>query len=224
MKTATLIALVSVLLVGCSYSNFTNLLPVAPSPLPPGPTATATIHLTPTNTATITATLPTPTFTGTPTLIYPNGRPAPSETPSAAATLWISLSETPTVMAQPLVGSGPFATILVSGQRLFWGSCEPSSVKASVKVADSAGVHSVLIFLRLQDTKSKDTTQWGGGAIMDHAGNGVFTYNLTAKSFEHYREYMQAWGQYQFVALDSHLSRIGASAQYLSNLTIQPCP
>ena len=221
MKTARLVALVGVLLSGCSY---TDLLPTAPATLTPPPSATATIYVTATETPTITPTQPTPTFTTTPTLIYPNGSPLPSLTFTPPATRYVVPSTTAIIAAQPLQGNGPFTTILVSGKQLFWGSCNPASVKTTVKVSESVPASGVLIFLRLKDTKTGDTTPWGGGAIMEKAGDGVFTYTLTAKSFSHYREYMQAWGQYQFVAYDVHLNRLGASTEYLNNLTIAPCP
>ncbi len=221
MKRAALIAAILLILSGCSY---TDLLPVAPTPLPPPDTATATVYMTPTETPTITPTQPTPTFTLTPTMIYPNGVPANTDTPTPPPTLWMLATATPSVQAQPLLGNGPFATILVPGNKLYWGTCEPSVLMVSVKVQSNVPAHSVLIFLRLQDVKTGDTTQWGGGAIMENEGDGVFTYNLTAKAFEHYHDYMQAWGQYQFVALDRHLARIGGSTQYLNNLTIAPCP
>jgi hypothetical protein len=223
MKTVALIAVLGLCLSGCS---FTGLLPAAPSPVPPA-SATATIQKTPATTPTITPTQPTPTFTTTPTLIYLNGQPAPSLTPSPEATRWVvtgAATLSPTAAVQPLVGNGPFSAILVPGPKLYWGDCEPSSINVTVKVADGVPAHSVLIFLRLQDPNTNDTTQWGGGAIMQRQDGGVFTYALTAKAFEHYREYLKAWGQYQFVALDSHLQRIGASTQYLNSLTIEPCP
>ena len=222
MKKAVLIAALILFLSGCSY---TDLLPKAPTPLPPASTATPTVYMTPTETPTITPTLPTPTFTLTPTLIYLNGVPAMTDTQTPPATLWVLATATPSVEGQSvLVGNGPFSTILVPGKQLFWGTCDPSVLKVTVKVQDGVPAHTVLIFLRLKDTKSNDTTTWGGGAIMDRQGGGVFTYNLTAKSFEHYHDYMQALGQYQFVALDIHLNRIGASSQFLDNLTIAPCP
>ena len=59
---------------------------------------------------------------------------------------------------------------------------------------------------------------------MDKHGDGVFTYALTAKSFTHYKEHTQAWGQYQFIAYDANLKRVGASTEYLNNLTIAQCP
>jgi hypothetical protein len=221
MKKAGLIALIGLFMSGCSY---TDLLAPPPTSAPLAATDTATLYVTPTATPTITPTQPTPTFTATPTLIYPNGTPIPGSTGTPPETLSTAPAASATPTAQALIGGGPFTSILVSGQKLFWGSCDPSAVVATVKVADGVPAAVVTIWLRLEDVKTGDTTSWGGGAIMKSQGNGVFTYTLTAKSFTHYREYLQAWGQYQFVASDSHLNRLGATAQYLSNLTIAPCP
>ena len=221
MKRVALIAAIVILLSGCSYTDF---LPATPSPVPPPATATATIFMTPSQTPTITPTQPTPTFTTTPTLIYLNGVPAATDTWTPQPTLWTLPSATASVQAQALLGNGPFATIIIPGKNLYWGSCDSNLLRVTVKVQDGVPAHSVLIFLRLQDVKTGDTTKWGGGAIMTEAGTGVFTYDLTAKAFEHYHDYLQAWGQYQFVALDAHLGRIGASTMYLNNLTIAPCP
>ena len=220
MKKAILVALVSVVLSGCSYKS---LLPSAPAAVTATATATATRTLAPTQTATIVPTQPTATFTGTPTLIYPNGSPVPSATATPPATLYVLPSTTETFSIQAPQGNGPFTSILVSGRLLNWGSCEPSSIKLTVKVSDGVPATTVLIPLRLEDTKTHDTTPWGGNAIMDNLGGGVFTYTLRAESFSRYHDYLQAWGQYQFVAFDIHLNRLGASTQYLNSLTLAPC-
>jgi hypothetical protein len=136
----------------------------------------------------------------------------------------VAATDTATEVIQPLLGSGPFSTILMSDKHLYWGSCTPSSINATVKLVDGFQAFGVMIMLRLQDVQSGATTEWGGGAIMDKQGNGVFTYTLTAKSFTHYKEYLQALGQYQFVAYDANLHRIGASTQYLNDLRIARCP
>jgi hypothetical protein len=117
-----------------------------------------------------------------------------------------------------------FTTILISGGSIYWGDCEPSSVKITAHITNLANIRVVTIWLRLANKTTGDTTDWGGGAIMNDEGQGNFTYTLTAKSFSHYREYINAWGQYQLVASDINLQRIGASAQYLNNITVAPCP
>ncbi len=220
MKKAGLIALISLLLSGCSYSDLRSFLP---TPVPPTPTATATIYLSPTASPTITPTQPTPTFTLTPTLVYPNGTPIPSATPRPDSTLWIVPTGTVTPEEQPLLGNGPFASVIVPGKELFWGSCEPNMMKVAVQLQSGVKAVGVVMALRLQDTQSSEHTEWGQ-AIMDKQGDGVFTYDLTAKAFTHYREYALAYGQYQFIAYTTGLAHVGSSQVYLNNLTIKPCP
>jgi hypothetical protein len=221
MKSIILFTVVSLLLTGCSYTQF---LPATATI--PVPTATATIYSTPASTATITPTQPTPTFTNTPTLVYLNGSPTPSEIPLGTSTLYVIPSITPTDTIAPLlVPDGPFARVLLSGNKIFWGACEPTSVLVTVHVVDSVPAKKVLMFLRLEETRAGgNSTEWGGGADMDSQGHGDFTYQLTAKSFSHYNEFTSAWGQYQFVAFDANLGRLGASKQYISDLTISACP
>jgi hypothetical protein len=224
MRIFALMTLIALTVSGCSYTDILALLPATPTSAPPTSTPTATVYMTPSETATITPTQPTPTFTLTPTLIYLNGTPIPSATITPPATIYVVASQSPSPAPQALLGNGPFSTILVSGQQLNWGGCEPSSVLATVKLADGVAAAGVMIMLRLQDVQTGEHTSWGGGAIMEKQGGGVFTYTLTAHSFTHYREFQKAFGQYQFVAYDRNLQRVGASTEYLSNLTISLCP
>jgi hypothetical protein len=229
MKSVSLVVLVSLLLSGCSYTQF--LPPTATIPVPTA-TETATVYSTPTETASVTPTQPTPTFTLTPTLVYLEGTPTSSDTPASTGTLYVvpSVTQTATMATiAPLpVSDGPFAKIELSGKQIFWGSCEPSFILVTVHVLDSVPAKKVLMFLRLEDKKSGgDSTQWGGGADMDSQGNGVFTYKLTAASFSRYHEFSNAWGEYQFIATDANLGRLGSSRLYegdSSGLTIAPCP
>ncbi len=223
MRKAGLIALISLLLSGCSLADLQSLLP---TPVPPPATATATIYLSPTATATITPTQPTPTFTLTPTMIYPNGTPVPSSTPRPDATLWVLATGTagsPTPEELALLGNGPFETVLIPGKELYWGSCEPNMLKITVKLQSGVRATGVVMALRLQDTQSSERTEWGQ-AVMSKQGGGVYTYDLTAKAFTHYREYKVAYGQYQFIAYTSGLTHVGSSQVYLNTLTIKPCP
>ncbi len=223
MRKAGLIALISLLLSGCSFTGLPDLRSFLPTPVPPSPTATATIYLSPTASPTITPTQPTPTFTLTPTLIYPNGTPIPSTTPNPDATLWVLPTGTGTPEEQPLLGNGPFATVLVPGKELFWGSCDPNVLKITVQLQSGVRAVGVVMALRLQDTQSAEHTEWGQ-AIMDKHDGGVYTYDLTAKAFTHYREYKLAYGQYQFIAYTTGLAHVGSSQVYLNDLTIKPCP
>ena len=224
MRRAGLILILSLVLSGCSYTDVMKLLPATRTPPPPTATPSATVYMTPTETPTLTPTVPTPTFTGTPTMIYPNGTPAPTLTFTPPATQFSFATASATAVLQPVGGSGPFAAIVVPGNQLLWGGCEPSSIAVSVKVQAGVPAAVVTMWLRLQDVSSAEMTAWGGGAIMNKQGGGVFTYKLTAKNFTHYREFQKAWGQYQFAASDARLQRLGASNPYLNSLTIARCP
>jgi hypothetical protein len=218
MKRAALIPALGLLLLACAYTDF---LPATPTPAPPAASPTKTVHVTASSTASITPTLPTPTFTLTPTFIYSGPTEEPSNTPEPTGTIGLLITQQPI----NLTPQDPvFTTILVSGNRIYWGTCEPNFAKVTVHVVDPKAVDKVLIFLRLKDPKTGESTDWGGGAIMDTDNKGTFTYILTAQSFSHYREFASAWGQYQFVATGDKLEVIGRSAQYLNSLTIAPCP
>lgn len=224
MKRAGLLVIVSLLLSGCSYTDVMKLLPATITPAPPTLTPTATVYMTPTETPTITPTQPTPSFTPTPTMIYPNGTPISTPSFTPPPTQFLFSTQVTSIPTLPLASGGPFEAILVSGSQLLWGGCEPSSITASVKVQAGLPVKVVTMWLRLQDVSTGERTAWGGGAIMNKQGGGLYTYTLTAANFTHYREFPKAWGQYQFVASDARLNRLGASATYLNSLTISRCP
>lgn len=225
IQTTFAILCLCMLLSACSYPGIDALLPATPTHQPPSATPTNTVYVTSTLTPSITPTLPTPTFTETPTLIYNGPTPAPSDTPLATSTVGLLVTPpTDIPLADQPQASSLFTAILVSGNQLFWGSCEPNYLKVSVHVTDARKVHTVLLELSLKDVKTGEITDWGGGAIMDSDGKGTFTYTLTAQNFEHYRDYAKAWGRYQVVAFDSGMKRLGGSALYLNSIVIAPCP
>lgn len=225
MKFHRLIPLFCVILSGCSYTDLFAPTIIAPAK---GPSATATGVITPTWTSTFTPTLPTATFTGTPTLIYLRPSPTIISTDYSSGTPGSIFSPTPTSSETPpavtIPQNGIFTIIKISGDHVLWGACEPSFVKITTHIEDQKNIHTVTVWLRLANKKTGDTTEWGGGAIMNDEGQGNFSYTLTAKSFSHYREFLDAWGQYQLVASDRNLQRISGSSQYLNSLTVSPCP
>ncbi len=216
MKKTGLIVLLGLFAVACSFSDIASLIPISSTPLA-SPAAIST--LTPSDTPTITPTLPTPTFTDTPTLVYSGSSPTPQTFLFMTGT--IGVSGTDYSMLTPQVG---FNSVRVSGNMIRWGSCEPSSVKITAYVTDPIKEHSVLLFIRLKDTKSNDMTDWGYGADMNSNQNGIFTYTVFAKTIPHYRDFLIAWVQYQLVAFDRNLHEVGRTQPYLSSLTIGPCP
>ncbi|MFI5305632.1 MAG: hypothetical protein ACHQYP_12660 [Nitrospiria bacterium] len=225
MKISRIIPFLCISLSGCSYAL---LLPSNPTITPLSPTNTATALMTPTSTNTITPTLPTLTFTYTPTFIYLGPSPTIIPTDNITGTPGSIFSPTPTFTETPPVITIPqnslFKTINLSGDHLFWGACEPSSVNITTHIDNLSNIHIVTVWLRLQDKQNGDTTKWSGGAIMNKEGQGNFSYTLTAKSFDRYQDFLNAWGQFQLVASDTVLQRIAGSSQYLNNLTVAKCP
>src|SRR5262249_18443632 len=151
---------------------------VAPTPLA---SATKTIVLTPSETPTITPTLPTPTYTSTPTLIYFGPTSTESDTPLPTDTF--SLNANANGFLTPQMDG--FTSVRVSGNQIFYGRCLPNSVDFTATVADPSTETSVLLFVRLVDTKTGEYTDWGGGAIMN-GKRGTFTYTLGFQNIPHY--------------------------------------
>jgi hypothetical protein len=235
MTKKSVIFLLSLLLSSCTFPILIPSTDINSGPLASGSTSRV---LAATLTHTAIPTLPTATFTETPTLIYLDSTPTIATEGTATVTLAPIIVFTETLAplfasTQDITGTPPvqtvpenslFTTISISGGRVFWGACEPSYVKITAHITDLSKIYIVTLWLRLANKTTGDTTDWGGGAIMYNDKKGNFTYTLSAKSFSHYREYINAWGQYQLVASDRSLDRIGASAQYLNNLSVTPCP
>jgi hypothetical protein len=178
--------------------------------------------VTATFTPSITPTQPTPTFTGTPTLIYSGPTATASNTPEPTITFRVQPTSDNSFQLTPQ--SSVFSSIQVSGGQIFWGICKPNSVTFKAKVVDATKSQLVTLWLRLQDKKdSSNSTDWGGGAIMDTDGKGTFIYNLSYKNISHYSEFKSAWVQYQLVASDRQLHHIGSTQVYLTSLSLAPC-
>ncbi len=218
MRLTTLIVFASLLLSACSY---TDLLPATPTLPPAKPVPTGTVSLTPSKTPTLTPTQPTPTFTATPTLIYAGPTATVSDTPEPTGTLALIATKNLLVLVPE---SGAFASLSISTNAIFWGACEPSSVRFTAQTVGGLGTHTVLLFLRLKDRNSDQATEWGAGAIMDSDDNRVFTYTVTLQSLTHYRDFKSAWVQFQLVGTDRAMHVTGRTQQFLENLSIAPCP
>jgi hypothetical protein len=220
MKKIALLSALTLVLLACSVSDVTNILSPLFTPTP-SHLATSTVYLTPSDTPTITATLPTPTFTDTPTLIGigPSATPSLTETPTNAFTS--STGSGNTLSTPQYVG---FTTIQVSGNILRWGKCEPASLTFTAHVVDPVAETTVLLFLRLKNQTTGETTKWGGGASMNGDKTGTFTYTLTVKNVSRYQDFPGAWLQYQLVATNGGTEHLGWTQPYLDSITISPCP
>ena len=226
MKKIALISTLVLTLLACSVSDVSNIMSplFTPTALPP---ATKTVYVTPSDTPTITSTLPTPTFTGTPTLMGSGFTATPSETESPTVqpittgltgTIPVSVGNSATT--PEYVG---FSSVKISGNIIRWGGCEPSSVTFTAQVVDPITETAVLLFYRLKNPSSGEMTKMGGGALMNGNATGTFTYSLTAKNITHYQDFPGAWVQYQLVASNGSLERLGWTQVYQNSLTISPC-
>jgi hypothetical protein len=213
-------------LQSCSLGNLDvqSLLGSQPTSLP-APLVSINVIDTLANTATVTATRPTPSFTPTPTDIYHAPTPTVSGTPLPTQTIGLlAPTQVATLPAPPLEltsQSSAFDTIMLSGNKIFWGTCQPASIKIAAHVIN-AGVSSVLIFTRLQDLASNFGTNWSGGGAMNNDGKGSFTYVLAPTVISRYKDFKTAWVQYQMVAYVKN-REIGRTQIFLNNITIAPC-
>ena len=182
----------------------------------------------PAKTATITVTQPTPTYTKTPTLvglsptITITGDPV-SATPSFTLVPFIVDTPTPLILVLTETPGEGFKSLAISGNQIFWGTCKRGSVRITAEVTDPDEVYSVVIFVRLRDAESPDTTPWSKGAAFDNRRNGIFTYDLDADAVSEHGYYMKAWVLYQLVATDVLGKVIGRTKIYTQSLTIEPC-
>ncbi len=176
----------------------------------------------PTKTPTITPTSPTPTFTPTPTVL--GGMPV--ELPNGTVvTVTRSVSQyTPAPIYGDLTGTG-FERVQLSDSNMFYGVCKPNKVRFTVRVSDVENTYYVLVFVRTQEKGTDEGSPWNKGHFMDPdpGGYGIYKFWLGYKSVPEYHYYINAWVEYQFVAVDWDNNEIGRTPVYDKFLSIRPC-
>lgn len=218
MKRLILFALLIISLTGCSALQ--DLLPAQQATQPPAP-PTDTLVVLPSELPTSTPNLfDIATLTPSPSPIFPTDTPAFTNTATPRPTITLEfinpLFSTP---SNPM-----FSIIQKSGNQIMWNLCEPSSIKFKV-VVTNLKVKNVLMFMKLQDKFSGNGTQWGGGAIMNSNKQGTYSYTLTKENINHYRDFEDAWLQYQFVATTAnYLTVLGRSQVFRSDVSVTHCP
>ncbi len=223
MKKVALISALILMLSACSLPGASNILSSLATPTRL-PSATNTAYIAASDTPTITETLSTPTFTGTPTLIGGGFTATPTLTATSATetpNLTESPMDTPTVIIGTPPGKG-FTAVSISGNVLHWGTCD-SSITFTAHVADPINEVVVTLWLRLSSPSTGETTKWESGAEMTGDSSGTFTYTVTPKNVSHIDEYPSGFLQYQFVASDAYLHRVGYTQQYLNSITVSRC-
>ena len=227
-----LFAALVVSLVGCSGGlpniNLPSFNPTrTPSPLVDTPTPFVSVTPIPTQNLFATST-PTPlTFTPTVTALG-----AELFTPTSTETE-LPL-ELPTLGLPADAGSSDYFTpkntgflsVLISNNIIYWneGPCSPRDIKISAFVEDQVNTDKVVLFMRLREKKNTlNVTKWGAGAIMVKADNGSFNYDVHTWNIRRYYYFVDAWLEYQLVAIDKNLQVIGRTAIYDRNLSLVRC-
>ena len=227
MKKLIQVLLIAILLGGCSaIPNLPPLL-ASPTPAPPSDTPTPFISETPIPTQNLFATAtPTPlTFTPTVTALG-----AELFTPTSTETSLPTDFPTPPLDAESSGYFTPqntgFQAILVSSSTLYWdeGPCTTRNVRISAFVEDPLHTYQVLLFLRVREKKNTlNVTDWGAGALMVQEENGSFNYNIRTFNIRRYYYYVDAWIEYQLVAVNDKWEVIGRTRVYDRDLSLVRC-
>jgi|RhiMetdeSRZDD1v2_1073273.scaffolds.fasta_scaffold01958_8 hypothetical protein len=223
MKKLVLV-IITLILAGCS--GLSNL------PFLQTPTAVVV------NSPAPTVTLISDGYTDTPDLFAVN-TPEPSATLAAGevrptSTLFPTFPPTPrsTITLEPVditlftPGPNPFTLISKSTSQLVWGStCQGArSVKFVVQVITPVRrLKYVTLWYRLQDKYSARNTDWGGGAIMFDNDRSTYFYTLDLSQITGYKKFEDAWLQFQFVASNVYLHRLGGSIVDRSSTSVTHC-
>ncbi len=202
-------------LTACSFND---MLASLATPTMPADTSMPSVISTASQTPTISSTQPTPTFTSTPTL---------AGAPSGDALPTLILIPTATSAPQTSFFADPnslIASMSVSSENLYWGYCDaPHYVDFDVRLVNTFRVKYVLLFMRLVDKEGRQSTAWGGGAIMKKVTGGHFTYRVRPGNIAHYEEFTDAWIQYQVVVATSSLRTLSRTPVYREDLTLRWC-
>ena len=224
------LAIFAFALVGCSaISNIPFLQARTPAPaVANSPQPTVTLVVPPsTNTPDLFAVnTPVPSNTlasgtsGTPLVV--TNTPFPTFPPTRRPT--ITLEPVDITLFTP--GPNPFSLFQKSTTQLVWGtSCDGArSIKFVVQVTSVVRhLKYVLLFIRLQDKYSARHTEWGAGAIMSNNKRGTYFYTINLDQIDDYKNFEDAWLQYQFVAANVYLNRLGASVVDRNGISLTHC-
>jgi hypothetical protein len=212
----------TIFLAGCSGLPFSIPFLGTPAP-PPSPQPTATpFSLQPSNTPDLFV-----INTEGPTTTPAAGTPLVSETPVPTFTATLR----PTITLEPLEPSlftpspNLFLSVSRSTDQLVWGyNCDGDrSIRFTAQVAPARRLRYVTLWYRLQDKYSGRNTAWGGGAIMSDNDQGTYFYDLDLSQITRYRNYQDAWLQYQLVASTATRRILGRSVVSRTDVSLTNC-
>jgi hypothetical protein len=222
MKKLNLVLILFFLLAGCSGLPVS--IPLLSTPTPTSlPASTATpFSLEPTHTPDLFV-LNTLEPTGTP----PTGTPLMTDTPEPTLTPTFR----PTITLEPLDPSlftpspNIFLTVQRSTEQIVWGyNCDGArSIRFTANVMKVPRLRYVTLWYRLQDKYSGRNTDWGGGAILSDNDQGTYFYDLDLSQIQRYRNYTDAWLQYQLVASSAAQRVLGRSVVSRTDISLTHC-
>lgn len=213
----------AIIVAGCSALPFD--LPMLTPPATAGPTDTLqpTVTLIPTRDLFV---INTDAPTEIPPTLEPGvTAPPPTRTPTITTTV------RPTITLEPMDPSlftpspNIFNFVQRSTDRIVWGStCDGDrSIMFIVTVTPVRRMKYVLLFIRLQDKYSGRGTEWGAGAIMKDNDQGKYFYKFELDQIADYRNFEDAWLQYQFVASTVGLTVLGRSVVDRTSVSVTHC-
>lgn len=215
-----LILLLPLLLIACSFSSL-PLLPLTGPTLPPTLTASPVPP-------TVTFTPPTPpTYTPTPTEIGARPTDTPSETPPPSATILYMTppTETPVpstgVPTSASLGGTGFDSVKLTNIQIYWGNCSPNTVTLTAQVTNPGQVSDVVVFFKVRDKATGNSTGWDRGTSMDNKGDGTFSFVIDGRQLG---QYANAWVMYQLVGTDRNSIPIARSPVFGDSLSLSSCP
>jgi len=152
----------------------------------------------------------------------PTSTPFPTFPPTDRAT--ITLEPVDITLFTP--GPNPFTLVSKSTSQLVWGyTCEGArSIKFVVQVITPVKrLRYVTLWYRLQDKYSSRHTDWGGGAIMSDNDRSTYFYTVELSQIDDYKSFTDAWFQFQFVASNVYLHRLGSSIVDRNSVSLTHC-
>lgn len=159
------------------------------------------------------------------TLVHPErlATPGPSPTATPTPTLTPAITASPTLLAQASI-----EVVRISTDRVAYEGgpgCAPMQVTILVRATDPAGVTAVVLFYRLRNMASGETTEFFSGAM---APQGSDLYSLAVNPAEDIISHVgfpgsgEAWLQYQAV-LQNALGETTTRTPLLSDITVVGC-
>lgn len=156
--------------------------------------------------------------TGTPLV---TDTPVPTFTPTFRPTITLEPIDSSLFTPSPNL----FLTVTKSTLQVVWGStCQGEhSIRFTAQVLPAKRLKFVTLWYRLQDKYSGRHTDWGGGAILSNNGQGTYFYNLQLEQMRHYRNFQDAWLQYQLVASTVTRKVLGRSVASFNEISVTHC-